>query len=55
MQQTYLFPRQIGMLPENALKSAGYTDIVRFLTFGKPDIYQTKSLSMLATNFYPNI
>jgi hypothetical protein len=30
-------------------------DIVLFLTIGKPDSYQHKSLRMLATDFYPNI
>ncbi len=44
---------QIGMPQANALKSIGYTDTVLFLTNGKPDIYQQKSLGKLATVFYP--
>jgi hypothetical protein len=44
---------QIGILPANALKSIGYTDTVLFLTIGKPDIYQPKSLGKSATGFYP--
>jgi hypothetical protein len=43
MQKSYLFSMQIGMPQENALKSIGYTDIILFLTLGKPDIYQHKS------------
>jgi hypothetical protein len=35
---------QIGMLQANALNSIGYTNTVLFLTIGKPDIYQLKSL-----------
>jgi hypothetical protein len=35
---------QIGMPQANALKSIGYTDTVLFLSIGKPDIYQHKSL-----------
>jgi hypothetical protein len=42
MQKTYLFSLQIGMQQANALNSIGYTDIVLFLTIGKPDIYQLK-------------
>jgi hypothetical protein len=53
MQKTYLFSMQIGMPQANALKSIGYTDTVLFLTNGKPDIYQQKSLGKLATVFYP--
>ncbi len=41
---------QIGMPQANALKSIGYTDTVLFLTIGKPDIYQRKSIG---TVFYP--
>jgi hypothetical protein len=41
---------QIGMPQANALKSIGYTDTVLFLTSGKPDIYQHKSLSKSATS-----
>jgi hypothetical protein len=37
----------------NALKSIGYTDTVQFLTIGKPDIYQPKSLGKSTTVFYP--
>jgi hypothetical protein len=40
----------------NALNSIGYMDTVLFLTIGKPDIYQLKSLGKLATvtNNFPN-
>ncbi len=44
---------QIGMPQVNALKSIGYTDTVLFLTIGKPDIYQHKSIDKAATVFYP--
>jgi hypothetical protein len=44
MQKTYLFSMQSGMPQANALKSIGYTDTVLFLTIGKPDIYQHRSL-----------
>ncbi len=44
---------QIGMPQANALKSIGYTDTVLFLTIGKPDIYQHKSIGKSATVFYP--
>ncbi len=43
---------QTGMPQANALKSIGYTDTVLFLTIGKPDIYQHKSLCKSATVFY---
>ncbi len=33
----------------NALNSIGYTDTVLFLTIGKPDIYQLKSLGKSAS------
>jgi hypothetical protein len=36
----------------NAWKSIGYIDPVLFLTTGKLDIYQHKSLGELATVFY---
>ncbi len=52
MQKTYLFSMQIGMPQTNALKSIGYTDTVLFLTIGKPDIYQHKSVGKSATDFY---
>ncbi len=39
----------------NALQSVGHMDIVLFVTIGKPDSYQHKSLRTLATDFYPNI
>jgi hypothetical protein len=52
MQKTYLFSLQIGMPQENALNSIGYTDTVPFLTNGKPDIYQLKSLGKSATVFF---
>ncbi len=51
MQKTYLFSLQIGMPQANALNSIGYTDTVPFLTTGKPDIYQLKSLGKSATVF----
>ncbi len=44
---------QIGMPQANALKSIGYTDTILFLTIGKPDIYQHKSVGKSATVFYP--
>ncbi len=44
---------QIGMPKANALKYIGYTDTVLFLTIGKPDIYQLKSLGNSATVYYP--
>jgi hypothetical protein len=43
---------QIGMLQANALKSIDWTDTVLFLTIGKPDIYQHKSLGKSATVNY---
>jgi hypothetical protein len=52
MQKTYLFSLQIEMPQANALNSIGYTDTVLFLTIGKPDIYQLKSLGKLATVFF---
>jgi hypothetical protein len=51
MQKTYLFSLQIGMPQANPLNSIGYTDTVLFLTIGKPDIYQLKSLGKPATVF----
>ncbi len=36
----------------NAQNSIGYTDILLFLTIGKPDIYQLKSLGKSATVFF---
>jgi hypothetical protein len=51
MQKTYLFSLHIGMPQANALDSIGYTDTVLFLTIGKPDIYQLKSLGKSATVF----
>jgi hypothetical protein len=53
MQKTYLFSMQSGMPQAIALKSIGYTDTVLFLTIGKTDIYQHRSLGKLATVFYP--
>jgi hypothetical protein len=53
MQKTYLFSLQIGMPQANALNFIGYTDTVLFLTIGKLDIYQLKSLGKLAAVFYP--
>jgi hypothetical protein len=43
---------QTGMPQANALKSIRYMDIVLFLTIGKPDIYQHKSVGKSATVFY---
>ncbi len=51
MQKTYLFSMQIGMPQANALKFIGYTDTILFLTIGKPDIYQHKSVGKSATFF----
>jgi hypothetical protein len=51
MQKTYLFSMQSGMLQANALKSLGYMDTVLFLTIGKQDIYQHRSLGKLAKFF----
>jgi hypothetical protein len=51
-KKTYLFSLQIGMPQANALNSIGCTDPVLFLTIGKPDIYQLKSLGNSATVFY---
>jgi hypothetical protein len=53
MQNTYLFPVQLGMPLANALNSIGHPDTVMFQTIGKPDIYQHKSLRKSATDFYP--
>ncbi len=44
---------QIWMPQSNALRSTGYTDTVLFLTIGKPDFYQHKSLGKSETVFYP--
>jgi hypothetical protein len=44
MQKTYLFSMQFGMPQANALQSIGYTDTVLFLTVGKLDICQHKTL-----------
>jgi hypothetical protein len=52
MQQTCLFSVQIGQPLANALNSKGYTDTVLFLTIGKQDIYQHKSLRKSATDFF---
>jgi hypothetical protein len=43
---------QIGIPQENALKSLRYTNTVLFLTIGKPDIYQHKSLGKSETVFF---
>ncbi len=50
--KTYLFSLQIGMPQANALNSIEYTNTVLFLTIGKPDIFQLKSLGKLATVFF---
>ncbi len=52
MQKTYLFSLQIGMPQANSLISIGYTDTVLFITIGKPDIYELRSLGKPATVFY---
>ncbi len=52
MQKTYLFSMQIRMQLANALTSLGYTDTVLFLTIGKPDIYQHKSLGTYVSNSF---
>jgi hypothetical protein len=52
MQKTDLFSLQIGMQQADAQNSIGYMDTVLFLTTGKPDIYQLKSLGKSATVFY---
>ncbi len=46
---------QNGMPQANAQKSRGYRDTVLFLTIGKPDIYQHRSLGKSATVFYPGV
>jgi hypothetical protein len=51
MQKTYIFSMQIGMPQVNTLKSIVYTDTILFLTIGKPDIYQHKSVVKSATFF----
>jgi hypothetical protein len=51
MQKSYLFSMQIEMPQANALKSIGYMDTILFLTIGKLDIYQHKSLGKL-TKFF---
>ncbi len=43
---------QSGMLQANALKYIVYMDTVLFLTIGKPDIYQHRSLGKSATVFF---
>jgi hypothetical protein len=37
----------------NAVNSKGYMDTVLFLTIGKSDIYQLKSVGKSTTVFYP--
>jgi hypothetical protein len=53
MQKTYLFSLQIGIPQANPLNCKGYMDTALFLTIGKQDIYQLKSLGKSATVFYP--
>jgi hypothetical protein len=53
MQKTYLFSMQSGMPLANAQNSIGYMDTVLFLTTGKPDVHQHRSLGKSATVFYP--
>ncbi len=43
---------QSGMPQANVLKSIVYTDTVLFLTIGKQDIYQHRSLGKSATVFF---
>jgi hypothetical protein len=47
---------QIGMPQANALKSMGYMDTILFLTIGKHDIYQHKSVGTVSRQqvFYPD-
>jgi hypothetical protein len=52
MQKNYLFSVQIGQPFANALNSKVYTVTVLFLTIGKPDIYQHKSLGKSAADYY---
>ncbi len=52
MPKTFIFSMQIGMLQANALNLEN-TDTVLFLTIGKLDIYQHKSLVKSATVFTP--
>jgi hypothetical protein len=54
MPKTLIFSMQIGMLQANALNLEN-TDTVLFLTIGKLDIYQHKSLVKSATVFTPFI
>jgi hypothetical protein len=60
MKNTFLFSLQIGMLQANALNSIENADTVLFLTIGKPEIYQLKSLGkseqffIQVTNNYRN-
>jgi hypothetical protein len=46
---------QIGMSQANALKSIGPTDTILFLTIGKPDIYQHKSIGKFFLSVLPKI
>jgi hypothetical protein len=52
LQKNTFFSVQIGMPLANALNSEGYMDTVRFVTIGKPDIYQHKSLVKLSADFH---
>jgi hypothetical protein len=47
-----LFSEQIGIPLTNALKSVGYINIVLFLTIGKSDIYEHKSLGKSVIDFF---
>jgi hypothetical protein len=53
MQKTYLFFNANWNAAGKCIKinSIGYTNTVLFLTIGKPDIYQQKSLGKSATVF----
>ncbi len=50
-KHTNFLCKYVGIPKANALKSIGYTDTVLFLTIGKLDIYQHKSLGKSATVF----
>jgi hypothetical protein len=52
MQNTDPFSMQSGMPQADALKSIRYMDTVLFLSIGKPDIYQHKSLGKPTTVFF---
>jgi hypothetical protein len=49
----YLFSVQKGQPLAIELNSIGYLDTIMYLTVGKSNIYQHKSLGKSATDFYP--